>query len=293
MKVMAVIGMGYVGTPAAALFADTGEFEVIGIQRRSKRSGWKIDHINEGRNPIGGGEPGLDELIHRVVKEKGTFRATDDYSEVQKADVVLIDVQTPTDKYHVPRYQSLKEVCEIVGKYLKTGALVCIESTVAPGTTENIARPIIEESSKMTACRDFHLAFSYERVMVGRLLHNLQHMPRIIGGITPGCAERGAELYRRIVEAEVYKTDCLTAETAKGGGERLPGREHRLRQRDGPHMREPRANIHTVRRFVNSLPYDPSNPAKNPYRLMMTPGAGVGGYYLPKDSWLLKYGVDN
>ncbi|GAI13401.1 unnamed protein product, partial [marine sediment metagenome] len=70
---------------------------VIGIQRRSKRSGWKIDWLNEGKNPIGGDEPGLSELIEKVVK-KGTFKVTDDFSECSDADVVLIDVQTPTDE---------------------------------------------------------------------------------------------------------------------------------------------------------------------------------------------------
>ena len=89
--------MGYVGIPAAALLADVEGFSVIGIQRRSKRSGWKIDYLNKGKNPIGGDEPGLSELIEKVVKKK-TFRVTDDYNECRDADVILIDVQTPTDK---------------------------------------------------------------------------------------------------------------------------------------------------------------------------------------------------
>jgi len=94
---IAVIGMGYVGIPAAALLADIDGFTVTGIQRRSKRSGWKIDYLNDGKCPIKN-EPGLPELIKRVVKEKGTFKVTDDLSIISDTDYVLIDVQTHTDR---------------------------------------------------------------------------------------------------------------------------------------------------------------------------------------------------
>ena len=143
---VAVIGMGYVGIPAAALFADVPGFQVHGIQRRSKRSGWKIDALNRGENPIGGDEPGLDELISRV-HEKGTFKVTDDISVVKDADAILIDVQTPTESDHQPRYESLISVSQQVGEVMRPGTLVCIESTVAPGTTRNLVLPILEEAS--------------------------------------------------------------------------------------------------------------------------------------------------
>nr|MQY76334.1 nucleotide sugar dehydrogenase [Spirochaeta sp.] len=110
MKKLVVIGMGYVGIPAAALFADSQKLEVIGIQRRSKRSGWKIDFLNEGRSPVPENEPGMADLIHRVVKEKKSFRVTDNFEEIRDADYVLIDVQTPVEADHQPRYESLKSV---------------------------------------------------------------------------------------------------------------------------------------------------------------------------------------
>ncbi len=78
---------------------------------------------------------------------------------------------------HKPRYESLKSVAEQTGKLMKKGALVCIESTVAPGTTENLVKPILEETSGLEAGKDFHLDFSYEGVMVGRLLHNIRNYP--------------------------------------------------------------------------------------------------------------------
>ena len=132
-----VIGMGYVGIPCAALLADVEGFQVTGLQRRSKRSGWKIDHLNEGKSPFEGNEPGLAELIARVVA-KGTFRVTDDVEVLADSDVILIDVQTPTDENHIPQYQSLKQVSEQIGQRIKKGTLVVVESTVAPGTTQNV-----------------------------------------------------------------------------------------------------------------------------------------------------------
>ncbi|MFO8101148.1 MAG: NAD-binding protein, partial [Dehalococcoidia bacterium] len=101
---IAVIGMGYVGIPMAAMLADAG-YEVTGIQRRSTRSGWKIDWLNEGKCPIGGSEPELPEMLQSVV-EAGRFRVTDDYPALENVDIILIDVQTPVDADNVPQYES-------------------------------------------------------------------------------------------------------------------------------------------------------------------------------------------
>ena len=144
-----VIGMGYVGIPCAALLADVEGFQVTGVQRRSERSGWKIECLNNGECPFDGDEPGLDELIHRVAVEKGSFRVTDDYAACADADVILIDVQTPTDAEqgrHVPHYESLRQVSAEAGRRLQPGTLVIIESTVAPGTTQNVVQPILERA---------------------------------------------------------------------------------------------------------------------------------------------------
>ncbi|MFX1514637.1 MAG: nucleotide sugar dehydrogenase, partial [Promethearchaeota archaeon] len=131
-KNIVVFGMGYVGIPCAALLANVPGHNVIGIQRRSKRSGWKIEHLNAGKSPFEGNEPGLDELIANVVKN-GTFKVTDDPSVTNTADIILIDVQTPTDPQGVPYYDSLREVSKTIGKYIKKDTLVVVESTVAPG----------------------------------------------------------------------------------------------------------------------------------------------------------------
>ena len=281
--------MGYAGISTAAMFANEG-FNVIGVQRKSKRSGWKIDYLNAGKCPIGGDEPGLAELIEKVVR-KGSFRVTDDISVCKKADVIIIVVQTPVDEKHEPQYNSLKEVSQAVGRHMKKGVMI-IESTVAPGTTNHIIKPILEESSGMKAGRDFNLVYSYERVMIGRLLHNLVYMPRIVGGLTPECTQRGVKFYRNIVKAELFPTDCLTAEVAKVTENTYRDVNIAFANEVALICESLGVNVHEVRRFVNSLPNDPSDPAKNPYRMMHIPGAGTGGHCLPKDPWLLKYSLD-
>ncbi len=286
-----VIGMGYVGIPAAALFADVEGFNVVGIQRRSKRSGWKIDWLNQGKNPIGGDEPGLTELIQNVV-DKGSFRVTPDFSEIEDADVVLIDVQTPTGEDGRPRYQSLKQVSKKVGQHMQQGTLVVIESTVAPGTTQHVVKPILEQESGLTAGTDFSLAFSYERVMVGRLLHNIVNLPRVVGGIDQQSTQRAMELYQNIVNAPLHPTDALTAEVAKVVENTYRDVNIAFANEVGLMCESLGIDAYKVRELVNTLPNDPSNPSANPVRNMHFPGAGVGGHCLPKDPWLLKYGVD-
>jgi UDP-N-acetyl-D-mannosaminuronic acid dehydrogenase len=291
MKKVVVIGMGYVGIPAAALFADLEGFNVMGLQRRSQRSGWKINWLNNGKNPIGGEEPGLSELIAKVV-EKGTFSVTDDFSECKDADAILIDVQTPTDDEGVPHYESLREVSRLVGRHMKKGALVVIESTVAPGTTTNIVQPLLEEESGLVAGRDFSLVFSYERVMVGRLIKNIVHLPRIVGGIDEESTRRGVDLYKHIVKEQIYPTDSLTAELAKVVENTYRDVNIAFANEVALICESLGVDAFKVRELVNTLPNDPSNPASNPVRDMHFPGAGVGGHCLPKDPWLLKYGVD-
>ena len=288
---LVVVGMGYVGTPVAALFADVPDFKVIGMQRRSPRSAWKIDALNEGRSIIEAEEPGLPELIKRV-HDKGTFRVTDDVAVYRDADAIIVAVQTPVDENHVPQYESLRQVLADIGDNMKRGVLICLESTVAPGTTQHLAKPILESHSGLEAWKDFGLLFSYERVMVGRLLHNLTMYDRIVGGIDAESTRRGIDLYKHIVKASLHPTDALTAEVSKVTENAYRDVNIAFANEVALICESLGVNVHDVRRFVNSLPNDNSNPSANPYRNMHVPGAGVGGHCLPKDSWLLVYGLD-
>jgi len=276
-----VIGMGYVGIPCAALLADVEGFQVTGLQRKSKRSGWKIEHLNSGKSPFEGDEPGLNELIARVVA-KGSFKVTDDIEVLSESDVILIDVQTPTDEKNIPQYQSLKQVSEQIGQRIKKGTLVVVESTVAPGTTQHVVQKIIEEHSGFTGGEDFDLAFAYERVMPGKLINNIVNLPRIVGGITPRGAERAVEIYSKIVKAKVHTTDVLTAEITKTI-------ENSYRDVNIAFVNEMAlvceslgVNVYEIIELINELPT----------RNLHIPGAGVGGHCLPKDTWLLRFGLN-
>jgi UDP-N-acetyl-D-mannosaminuronic acid dehydrogenase len=284
-KKIAVIGMGYVGIPTAAVFAETG-LKVFGIQRKSPRSAHKIDMINQGISPLKGKEPGLNELIEKVVKE-GNFEATDDFSVCSDVDAILIAVQTPTDENHIPQYESLKEVSNKIGPLLQKGVLVCNESTIAPGTMEYIVKPILEVTSGKKAGEDFYLAYSYERVMVGRLIYNIKNYPRIIGGINTASADRAEELYKMITDQPLHKTDCMTAEVSKTVENTYRDINIAFANEVALICESLGINAYEVRNLVNTLPMN-----SNAYRNLHVPGAGVGGHCLPKDPWLLKYGLD-
>lgn len=275
-----VIGLGYVGIPAAALLADVDDHTVTGLQRRSKRSGWKIDVLNSGKSPFSGVEPGLDELIERVVK-KGTFRATDDVEILKDADIILIDVQTPTDSQNMPQYFSLREVSKSIGQRINRGSFIVVESTVAPGTTQHVVQTIIERESGLKGGVDFDLAFSYERVMPGRLIEFIVNMPRVVGGITPQATQRAVELYSKICKDKIYTTDALTAELSKTIENAYRDVNIAFANEMALVCESLGVNVYEIIDLINAR-HD---------RHMHIPGAGVGGHCLPKDPWLLRYGL--
>ena len=129
-------------------------------------------------------------------------------------------------------------------------------------------------------------------VMVGRLIHNIQQYPRIIGGINEVSTHKAMELYKHIVKSTLHPTDSLTAEIAKVVENTYRDVNIAFANEVGLMCESLGVDVFTVRNLVNTLPNDPSNPAANPVRNMHFAGAGVGGHCLPKDPWLLKYGVD-
>ncbi len=290
-KRIAVVGMGYVGIPAAVLLASAG-YDVTGIQRRSKRSEWKIDWLNEGRCPIAN-EPELPEMLKNVVKEK-KLTVSDDYSLLMEVDIILIDVDTPTDEDHIPRYESLKEACHQVGRFLSPEKVVIIESTLAPGTTEYLVKPILEKESGLRAGLPdgFGLCFSYERVMVGRLIHNIREYPKIVGGIDEESTRIAIAMYESIVRGGVHETDLMTAEVSKTVENAYRDVQIAFANEVALLCESLGVDVHNVRKFVNGLPNDPSVSHANPIRNMHFPGAGVGGHCLPKDTWLLMHGYE-
>ncbi len=276
-----VVGMGYVGIPMATLLADVDDFYVTGIQRRSQRSSWKIDWLNKGKNPFEGDEPGLDALIERVVKN-GKFKVTDNYDDVDVADYILIDVQTPVDDQRVPRYESLKEVSQQISKHIKKGVTVILESTVAPGTTDNVVQTILEEGSGLKRGKDFYLVFSFERVMPGKLLEYIINFPRVIGGGCKEANDKAMYLYGKVVKKELQITDTLTAELTKCIENAYRDVNIAFANEMALLSEDFNRNIFEIIELINQR-HD---------RMMHSPGSGVGGHCLTKDPWLLLYGFN-
>jgi UDP-N-acetyl-D-mannosaminuronic acid dehydrogenase len=266
-----VIGLGYVGLPAACMFANAG-FKVRGVDLDVART----ETINRGQSPIEGDEPGLADLVKRVVAAH-QLRTSATYSDLADADVILICVDTPVDTDHRPRFKALRLACSQLGPVLKDGALVIVESTIAPGTIDSVVRPALEEASGRNAGVGFHLGHCPERVMPGKLLRNMRTMSRVCGGSSVEVAELMVALYSTFVDGDLDASDCLTAELVKTAenayrdvGIAFANQLAVICERAG-------GDVWQVRQLVNKVPG----------RDVLLPGGGVGGHCIPKDSWLL------
>ncbi|HMN10832.1 MAG TPA: nucleotide sugar dehydrogenase [Bellilinea sp.] len=274
---IAVIGLGYVGLPVACMFASRG-FNVVGLDIKEER----VEAINRKENPIEGDEPGLDELIEKVVGQS-MLTATTDYAQLMDRDIVLIDVETPVDEHNIPKYHALKSACTSLAKVMKKGTLVIVESTIAPGTIRDIVLPILKQEYKGEINKDYFVGACPERVMPGRLLNNLRHMSRVCGGSTPVTAEVMKELYATFVEADLDLSDPITAEIVKTTENSYRDVQIAFANEVALICEANGADVWKVRDLVN----------KSPQRNMHLPGAGVGGHCIPKDPWLLAYSVHN
>lgn len=271
-----VLGLGYVGLPVACLFAEAG-FPVVGVRRSQD----KVDMINRGESPIGGREPGLGELVHRVVSE-GRLNATTDYVVCRDAQVVLIAVETPVDpETKKPRYEALRQALADLGPHLVQGTLVVVESTLAPGTMAGLVGPLLEQTSGLRASEHLYLVNCPERVMPGKLIANIRNSHRVVGGMSPEAAELAIGLYRHVVQADLDPVDCLTAELVKTMENAYRDVQIAFANEMALLCEDLGADVWRVRELVN----------KAPYRDMHLPGAGVGGHCLPKDPWLLVSGA--
>src|SRR5688572_2236173 len=256
MKV-AVVGLGYVGVPVAASVAATGA-SVVGVDIDSS----KVEAINAGRNPLRGREPGLSDLVKAQVRRR-RLRATTDPSAVAPADVVVVAVETPIDpSTHDPVYRALKSALAGIGPYLKRGALVSIESTLAPGSMERVVRPTLERASKKKAGRDFHLVHCPERVTAGKLLYNLTNLHRVLGAPDPRAARKAIAFYERFLKGDLHLTDWTTAELAKTAENAYWDVQIAFANEIALISEEVGVDAYRVRELVNTCPY----------RAMLLPG---------------------
>ena len=288
IRKIGVLGMGYVGIPAAALFADSPQFErVYGFQRDSPSSGYKIAMLNRGESPLKGEEPGLEELLAKVVAA-GKFSCTPDFSKIRELDAVTLSIQTPflNKEDLLPDFSALFEGIRHVGRNLTPGMLVVLESTVTPGTTDGIARAMLEEESGLVAGRDFALAHAPERVMAGRLLRNIREHDRCVGGIDETSTRRAAELYTPVLTTgKVIPMTATAAEVTKTAENTFRDLQIAAVNELALYCEAMGVNVYDVRAGIDSL------NGEGITRAMLWPGAGVGGHCLTKDTYHLERGV--
>jgi len=202
---IAIIGAGYVGMPLAKAFAEAGRNVLLRDVKAEV-----VDGINRGERHIGDVPSGE---LKRLV-DAGRIEATLHMDDVAEAEAILVALPTPLSSQREPDLSIVQAAVEELAPHLRKGHLVVLESTTYPGTTREVLQPILETSG-LTAGDDFHLAFSPERVDPGRTDWTTHNTPKIVGGVTPACTERAAELYRGAVETVVPVSSPEAAELTK------------------------------------------------------------------------------
>lgn len=270
-----VVGLGYIGLPTAAIFAETG-IEVVGVDVNARA----VETINQGRPHFG--EPNLDALVRRVV-EAGKLRAT---TAIEPADAFIIAVPTPLAGHGDgarPDISYVEAAARAVAPVLVAGNLVILESTSPVGTTERMAaimaglRPDLTFPQQKGELAAIQVAHCPERVLPGRILEEVVNNARVIGGMTRKCAQRALSLYRIVVRGECRVTNARTAELAK-----LTENAYRD------------VNI----AFANELSVICDRLRVNVWELIglanlhprvniLQPGPGVGGHCIAVDPWFI------
>ncbi len=203
MSTVAVVGLGYVGLPLAVAFGKKGR--TIGFDPDAR----KIDSYQHYCDPTG-------EMTSDELREARHLSVTTDPGALAEADFVVVAVPTPIDAAHQPDFGPLVRSSRTVGDHLKKGAVVVYESTVYPGATEEICVPILEQRSRLSFRRDFHVGYSPERINPGDREHTLARITKIVAGDDAETLEKVAGLYGSIIEAGIYRASSIkVAEAAK------------------------------------------------------------------------------
>ena len=203
-KIIAVVGLGYVGLPLALAFA--GKYRTVGFDL----SETKIESYRRHIDPSGE----VESSAFEAVDGKLTF--TNDGAELAKADFIIVAVPTPVDVAHVPDLEPLRKASAIVGAHLKRGATVIYESTVYPGATEEVCVPVLEATSGLKWRQDFAIGYSPERINPGDKTRTLQTIVKVVAGDSQATLEEVADLYGSIITAGVHRASSVkVAEAAK------------------------------------------------------------------------------
>jgi UDP-N-acetyl-D-glucosamine dehydrogenase len=275
MKVC-VIGLGKIGLPLAVQFAKNG-IEVIGVDINAQT----VELINSGKEPFPG-EENLEKFLKEVL-ESNKFSATTNFGEAIKlANAVVVLVPLIVDTEGKPDFTSIDLATKEIAKNLQKGTLVSYETTLPIGTTRNRFRKILEELSGLKVGKDFNLVFSPERVSSGRIFEDLKNYPKIVGGVTPACTQKGVEFYNQALifnlRTDLEKPNGVWPQVSSEASEfvKLAETTYRdvnigLANQFAIHADELSLNIQEIIAAANSQPYSHIH----------TPGIAVGGHCIP------------
>lgn len=295
-EIVVVMGVGFVGAVMAAVVADSVDEQgnsqkfVIAMQRPSTRSYWKIPCLNRGQAPVKAEDPEVDQIIARCVNDKKTLTASFSYEALTHADVVVVDVQCDYSKAalaDVAKGQveigALEDSLKVIAEKIMSDCLVLIETTVPPGTTEYVAKPIM---SKIFERRGINseplLAHSYERVMPGRdYVSSVRDFWRVCSGINPISRDKVEKFLSEVLNVAEYPLTVLDrpmeSETAKI-------LENSFRATMLAFMDE--WSTFAERNGIDIVKVIEAVKKRPTHSNLMFPGPGIGGYCLPKDGGL-------
>lgn len=266
-----IIGLGYVGLPLAVSFAKKGA-TVLGFEKSEK----KALAVNEGRNYIAD----IEDADLAYVRANGLLSATTDFSRIGEVDAVIICVPTPLDKYKKPDMSFIEVSCRDIGRHMKRGTFISLESTTYPTTTEDFMKPIIEKESGLAEGKDFWLCFSPERVDPGNKTYKTANTPKVVGALGADAREIALALYGIAIEHLYPVSSPRAAEMVK-----ILENTYRL------------VNISLINELallsgkMDINIWEVIEAAKSkPYGFQpFYPGPGIGGHCIPLDPFYLEH----
>ncbi|WP_244816883.1 UDP-N-acetyl-D-mannosamine dehydrogenase [Caballeronia sp. Lep1P3] len=272
VNTVSIIGLGYIGLPTATLFASR-RLQVIGVDV----STYVVDTINRGNIHIV--EPELDILVQAAVRA-GYLRAT---LCAEPADAFVIAVPTPLVAHNKPDLSYIEAAAQSIAPVLEPGNVVILESTSPVGATERLAewlakmRPDLSFPQQCGDASDIRIAYCPERVLPGRIVHELVCNDRIIGGMTRACSEAAAALYKLVVQGECILTDVRTAEMCKLAENSFRDVNIAYANELSIICDELGIDVWELIRLAN----------RHPRVSILQPGCGVGGHCIAVDPWFI------
>ena len=263
MKTVTVVGLGYVGLPLACLCVDKG-YSVYGLDTNKD----KIDKINNGESPID------DEYVIEKLKDLNQkIKGTTNPDCISESDVVIVCVPTPVDGNNLPDLTALNESIKSVSEFIKENTLLVVESTIYPGTVEEVVVPILKENNGV------YVAHCPERIDPGNKKWNIENLPRVVGGVTEDAANKAFEFYSTIIDAEVVKLSSVKA------AEATKIMENTFRDVNIAFVNEMAKSFDKAGIDINEVIKGASS---KPFGFMSHyPGAGVGGHCISTDPYYL------